>query len=82
VPARAGERGRCPGGDGGAQDYRAEDVGAEDDGVREDREAGDDIDEREHARVFHASARTKPAATSSAAVSPWTPNALESFRRL
>src|SRR3954454_3918088 len=30
-------------------------------------------------RVFHASARTRPAATSSAAVSPWTPNAFESF---
>src|SRR3954447_2957005 len=68
---------------------------AVDDGVGEDRDAGEGFDERAHqwapmrhlrrqrnpiiGWVFHASARTRPAATSSAAVSPWTPNALESF---
>src|SRR6185312_13177709 len=37
-------------GDGGAQDDGAEDVGAVDDGVGEDREPGEDLDERVHHR--------------------------------
>src|SRR4051794_32649636 len=57
-------------------------------GVADDREVDERLvvgpGDREVARriigpVVHASARTRPAATSSAAVSPWTPNAFESF---
>src|SRR4051794_563405 len=36
-------------------------------------------DERSERWVFHASARTTPAAVSTVAVSPWTPNAFESL---